>query len=182
MTTACLPSCFLGALPWCRMLLSLYPRREARLTELKPLCKSMKQGTGHRSLGFIAKPSKAWHSRAQSGACFGVLGCTCKPSRTGRANTAHTAVLWHRRTQQPSQEWHKYKEKLVASDSSWKLSGCQTTNKLETFPSLILLDMKPEPSSFFSSSSKDLPWDCLYIWFLVARIVLALTRWKAYDL
>lgn len=71
-----------------------------KLKKLKLLCKPMKQGRGHRSLGCIAKPSNAWHGRAQPGACFGALSCTCKSSRSGRECSAHADGLRHRCVQQ----------------------------------------------------------------------------------
>lgn len=74
-----------------------------------------------------------------------------------RSQPADAAELQHQHTQKKylkNEGNIKKKKKKVSSVSSRKLSGCQTTNKLETFPSLVLLDIRPEPSSFFSSSPK----------------------------
>lgn len=157
LTTASLPCCSLGAPPQHRVLLSLSLYGDVQLPELKLLCKPMKQRTGHRSLSYIAKPNEAWRGRTQPRACLGTLGCTRKPLRSGGVHSAHAARLRHRHTQQkhPRNDAH-IKKKMVSSVSGRKLSDCQTTNKLETFPSLILLDTRPEPSSFFSSSLKGL--------------------------
>lgn len=92
------------------------------------------------------------------------------------------AVLAHSRNISGTRQ--ALKKNMVSSDSSRKLSSCQTTNKLEAFPSLILLDIRPEPSSFFSSSPKRFsmrPSICL-IPSCTERPVLTLAWWKSNDI
>lgn len=92
------------------------------------------------------------------------------------------AVLAHSRNISGTRQ--ALKKNMVSSDSSRKLSSCQTTNKLEAFPSLVLLDIRPEPSSFFSSSPKRFsmrPSICL-IPSCTERPVLTLACWKSNDI